>query len=294
MGFLEDAGNAVGGFMRDTGEFLFGTESAKQAADTTKAATEAGKQYAEQSGAQRQAYDQGAAQSMGANAADYMQKANQAAQANASAQAGLASRQGAREQIKAMRSAGMNPAAAAARAGQASGANYAGTYGQGVQQGVNQYMQGTQQFAGQGAEMAGRQAQGLQLQMGGAGQMGATAEQKAKNTSNMLSMGLNAISDEREKTGITSVDDDRISRILAKIDPVKYKYKDETNGQGEQIGVTAQNLEDAGLGGAVEETPDGVKTVNGPKVEMFNLDAIKSLMDKVDKITDHLGIRGVK
>lgn len=297
MGRLEDIGQGIGNFFKDTGEFLFGTETAKQAANTTAAATKSAVNMADQAAEQGRQYDQATAQSMGANAADYMQKANLSAQQNAAQQAGLAAKQGAREQIKAMRSAGMNPAASAARAGQAAGRNYAGTYQQGQQAGVGQYMQGANQFANQGAEMAGRQATGIGIQMGGASQQAASAEQKAKNTANTLSTALTAaasFSDERVKEDISKADDDKIARILAKIDPVKYKYTNKAMGKGEQVGVTAQNLEAAGLGGAVEETPEGVKIVSGPKVENFNLDAIKMLADKVDKIVDHLGIGGAK
>lgn len=285
------------GFLEDAGEFLFGTQTANQAKANTASAADTGRQMAEAAAAQGQAYDQGARQSMGANAGEYLQNANRAAQGMAAEQAGLASRQGAREQIKAMRTAGMNPAASAARAGQQAGRNYAGTFGQGVQSGIGQYMQGTNQFANQGAEMAGRRATGAGIQMGAGQQQKATADATKQGTFNIGQQALGAalsLSDEREKTGIEPEKNDRIAQILAKIDPVRFKYKDEANGSGEQVGVTAQNLEAAGLGGAVEETPDGTKMVDGAKVENFNLDAIKMLSDRVEEIASHLGIRGNK
>lgn len=280
------------GFLEDAGEFLFGTETKKKAqANQDAVQNEAARQQAEAAAMGRQ-YDQGAAQSMGANAADYMRKASESARGMASENAGIAAKQGAREQIKAMRTAGMGGAAAAARAGQQAGRNYAGTYQQGVQSGVGQYMQGANQFANQGAEMAGRGLQQGTQRLNVAGQQQEQAQQTAQNTMNVgqqaLAAGL-ALSDEREKTGVQSVDNDRISRILAKIDPVRYKYKDESNGTGEQVGITAQNLEQAGLGGAVEEAPDGTKMVNGAKVENFNLDAVKMLNEKVDKIMAMIG-----
>jgi hypothetical protein len=305
MGWMEDLGAGVGNFFKDSGEFLFGTETAKKAAEITQGVVDAskgiaasGQQMADESAAMGKTYDQGAAQSMGANAADYMQKANQASQQNAANQAALSTRQGAREQIKAMRTGGMNSAASAARAGQQAGRNYAGAYQQGQREGVGQYMQGANQFANQGAEMSGRRAAGLGvqvnalgIQMGGGQEQRSTADAKAQNTANVGQMALGAVlpSDERVKKDIQPANSERIAQILAKIDPVKYKYTDDRLGKGEQIGVTAQNLEDAGLGGAVEETENGSKMVNGAKMEAFNTDAIKMLNDKIDTILTQLG-----
>jgi hypothetical protein len=281
------------GFLEDAGEFLFGSETAKKAKANTEAATARSAQIAADA---QNAYDAGAAQSMGANAGEFMKNANLSAQQNASQQAALAANQGARASLKAMKTGGMNPAAAAARAGQQAGANYAGTFGQGVQQGVGQYMQGAQQFSNQASDIANRGATNTQLQMTGAKEQRDTADATAKNTMNVGQMALGAIlqppkpdSDARVKEDITPASAGRISAILAKIDPVKYRYKDQSMGEGEQVGITAQNLEQAGLGGVVETGPEGTKVINSGKVENFNLDAIKTLNDKIDRIIKHLG-----
>jgi hypothetical protein len=278
------------GWLENTGEFLFGSETAKKAKANADAVAKTGADMAASAAINGKTYDKGAMNSMGANAGDYLNKATAAAQENASQQAAIAANQGMRSQLKAMRTGGMNAAASAARAGQAAGQNYAGNYGQGIQSGIGQYMQGTNQFANQGAEMAGRRATGAGIQMAAGQDQKATADATAQNTMGVGSMALGAVlSDMREKKEITPVDNSRISAILSKIDPVKYKYKNDDYGKGDQMGVTAQNLESAGLGGAVDETPDGTKMVNGAKVEAFNTDAIKMLNEKMDSILQKIG-----
>jgi hypothetical protein len=115
-------------------------------------------------------YDVGAAQSMGANAGDYMAKAQQAAQAGASAQAQQAATQGTQAALRASRSSGLNPGQAALASGQQAAGTYQQALGQGTQQGIQNYMGATGQFAGQGAEFAGRAQAGLQGQLGAVGQ----------------------------------------------------------------------------------------------------------------------------
>jgi hypothetical protein len=153
-------------------------------------------------------------------------------------------------------------------------------------------MQGAQQFSNQASDFANRGAVGTDQQFGGADRQNAAADATRKNTMNIGQQALGAaltFSDERCKKNIKPVDNERIKAILAKIKPISYDYKNPSNGEGEQVGVTAQNLEQAGLGGVVEESPNGTKMVNGGKMEMANLDMIKAMNDDIQQIKKMLG-----
>lgn len=115
-------------------------------------------------------YNKGAQESMGANAQDYMRKANAAAQGQAEQAAQAGSTASARQQLMAARAGGLNKGQAALRAGQAAGDSYTNQYQQGLESGRSQYGQAAGQFGQMGAQqqqigMQGRQAQG-QLQTG--------------------------------------------------------------------------------------------------------------------------------
>jgi len=164
------------GFFGDVGNALFGTDMKKEgqaqmksAGNTAQNVATQGQQMAANAQKQGAGYDAGVKQSMGANAADYMNKANAASQQMASQNAAMATKQATQQNIQAQRTGGMSGAAAAARAGQDAGNVYGGQYQQGQAQGVQNYMAGTQQMAGQGAEMAGRQVAGGNLGLGAAG-----------------------------------------------------------------------------------------------------------------------------
>jgi hypothetical protein len=115
-------------------------------------------------------YNQGAQESMGANAQDYMRKANAAAQGQADQSAQAGSTASARQQLMAARAGGLSKGQAALRAGQSAGDTYTNQYQQGLESGRSQYGQAAGQFGQMGAQqqqigMQGRQAQG-QLQSG--------------------------------------------------------------------------------------------------------------------------------
>lgn len=180
------------GFWSNVGEALFGTETKKQgkklaaaggtaAANAGQAAGAVGTAAAAQgaaAGRQASAYDASTRQSMGGNAAQYMQKANTAAQGQAEQAATAASTAGTQAALRASRSSGLNKGQAALAAGQQAGDIYSGTYQKGLETGRDQYQQATGQFASQGAQMAGRQAGALSTQLGAAGtQVGAASTQ---------------------------------------------------------------------------------------------------------------------
>jgi hypothetical protein len=94
--------------------------------------------------------------------------------------------------------------------------------------------------------------------------------------------GAALLSDERLKTNITSGDEDA-DRLLRALRSKSYDYKDQKHGKGRQIGIVAQDLEAAGLGDAVFETPIG-KAVSGAKLSA----ALASMMPGVNKRLEKL------
>jgi len=129
-------------------------------------------------------YDAATKESMGKNAAEYMQNAQNSAQSGANQAGNAAMLQGTKGALQAARSSGLSKGQAALTSGQQAGDIYSNVYQGGLESGKNQYMQGTQQLAGQGAEMANRgvQQQGLQAQQQGLQQGAAGGEQGALNT----------------------------------------------------------------------------------------------------------------
>lgn len=73
-----------------------------------------------------------------------------------------------------------------------------------------------------------------------------------------------AASDKRLKTDIEDADDDA-ERLLKGLRAYRFRYKDSKHGEGSQLGVMAQDLERAGAGHAVVDTPGG-KMVHGAKL----------------------------
>lgn len=76
----------------------------------------------------------------------------------------------------------------------------------------------------------------------------------------------------------------------AAIQPVIYAYHDPVNGPGPQLGVTAQNLERAGLGHTVVNTPAG-KAVDGAKLAGANTAMIASLRDQMAQMRAEMARR---
>ncbi len=84
-----------------------------------------------------------------------------------------------------------------------------------------------------------------------------TANQNAAIIGGASRMGVGAMefSDENAKTNIKSAD---LSNFLDKLSPYSYEYKDKTMGEGERLGVMAQDMEKTKPGQhLVKETSDG-------------------------------------
>lgn len=91
-----------------------------------------------------------------------------------------------------------------------------------------------------------------------------------------------AMSDRRVKEDIKS-GDSKAKHILAGLKSYSYRYKDEKNGKGEQFGPMAQEMERAGLGHAVIDTPRG-KAVDGAKAALSGLALSAALARRVSKL----------
>lgn len=91
-----------------------------------------------------------------------------------------------------------------------------------------------------------------------------------------------AISDERAKTGVQPADG-RARSILDGLKAYTYRYKDASNGAGPQVGVMAQDMERAGLGHAVRDTPNG-KMVDAGKAATSSLALTAALAERVKKL----------
>ncbi len=89
-----------------------------------------------------------------------------------------------------------------------------------------------------------------------------------------------AASDERLKTNVSS-GDARAKAITDRLRASSYSYKDPRHGTGEQFGVMAQNMEKAGMGHAVKDTPGG-KMVDGAKAALSGLALTAALAKRVN------------
>lgn len=98
----------------------------------------------------------------------------------------------------------------------------------------------------------------------------------------MASDGAAALSDERSKSGVQP-GSDRAARILDGLKAYSYRYKDQANGAGPQFGIMAQDMERAGLGHAVKDTPQG-KVVDAGKAATSSLALTAALAERVKKI----------
>lgn len=257
-------------------------------------------QIGQQAGALGAGYDTGAQASMGANAADYMQKANAAAQGQAGQAAGAAATQGAQKAAQAARAGGLNKGQAALAGAQQTGDIYSGALQKGLESGRGQYMAGAQQFAGQGAEMAGRglSAAGGQVAAGaaqgnigaqqgalGAGQVGQGQAQGAQTWGAVKDVAggvAGLISDIRAKRDVQPAPD-MLDAILRKIKPIAFRYKEGIGDPGAQVGVSAQDLEKTPLAPVVQETPQG-KQIDTRKLSTANLDLIIELAKRVAEL----------
>ena len=212
-------------------------------------------------------YDTGAAQSMGANAGEYMRNAA----ASAGEQATTAATGATQAATRAARTGGLNKGQAALTGGQQAGDVFRGAQ----QAGVQNYMAGTGQIAGQGAEMAGRQLGAAQIKAGIGGQQMQAGQQQQQGTLGAIGGALGFLSDENAKENIRPAPD--LRAMLEKVKPVAFDYKD---GEADKVGVIAQDLEKGPLEGAVVDTPEG-KVIDGAQLTGANTAMIKSLYDRV-------------
>jgi hypothetical protein len=91
-----------------------------------------------------------------------------------------------------------------------------------------------------------------------------------------------AMSDKRVKTEIKDGEKDA-DRVLKGLKAYTYKYKDEKHGKGKQFGPMAQDMEKAGLGHTVIETPQG-KAIDGAKAALSGLALTAALAKRVSKL----------
>jgi hypothetical protein len=143
-------------------------------------------------------YDAAAQESIGGSAADYMGKADAAAQGQASRAGQAASIAAAKNSLRAARSSGLNRGLSALRGGQTAGDVYSNVYQGGLESGRNQYMNSAQQIAGRGDAMAGRAntAEGMgqnyrTMQMQGQNQRGGNVQAQGQLGSGTMSAGIN-------------------------------------------------------------------------------------------------------
>lgn len=95
-------------------------------------------------------------------------------------------------------------------------------------------------------------------------------------------IGAFSASDRRLKTNVTKGDADA-KLSLETLEAYAYDYKDGKHGKGRQLGVMAQDLEKAGLGQAVIDTPEG-KMVHGAKLAGANTAMLAALGKRVSKL----------
>lgn len=94
--------------------------------------------------------------------------------------------------------------------------------------------------------------------------------------------GAYAMSDKNEKKDIKKVKELDIEEFLGSLSPKKFKFKDESNGQGDFTGFMAQDVADTKLGSEmVEQGEDGKMRYDPVKLQGIQMAAIKFLADKI-------------
>jgi hypothetical protein len=208
-------------------------------------------------------------------AGQFAQEAGQAGQALGEQMGRQAATSGSQAATQAARTAGVNKGQAALLGGQEAG---------------RAFTQGQQ--AGQGLGM-GAYGQGAGIQLGGAGTQGqigynqtgggqASQDSGTKAGGGLLGAIGGLFSDEKVKEDIKEAP--KLEEITQKIEPVGFKYKDEMGqGDGEHVGITAQDMEKTPLKENVIDTPEG-KMIHPGKQENSNLSMIVQLSRKVDEL----------
>jgi hypothetical protein len=106
---------------------------------------------------------------------------------------------------------------------------------------------------------------------GGANAQAAAEIAKGNQISNLVGQGAGAaamfFSDERLKKDLEPISKDDLSEMKKHLKAYAYKYKSEEHGEGQWIGVLAQDLEKSKLGRTlVYEDEDGFKNIDASKV----------------------------
>ena len=123
-----------------------------------------------------------------------------------------------------------------------------------------------------------------------------TQQRRAGFTSGILQGGAALFSDKNLKKDIKEADDRELFKFAQAIKPKSFKFKDEQFGEGEQMGVVAQDLEKEDIGKQlVSETEDGIKALDLKKTLQTSL-ALQSViarklakLDKTEKKDEDAG-----
>lgn len=163
-----------------------------------------------------------------------------------------------------------NAAMAARTAAIQSGRLSSGLAGQQAIAGLQERNQAQQQYAtllqglrGQDLNATLQARQNAQTGYG-AGNSGAPEKTNSDKYGGAIMAGLAAFSDRRLKTDVRDGTGAAASALKG-LSAHSFKYKDEALGRGQRVGVMAQDLEKAGLGHAVVNTPRG-KMVHGAQL----------------------------
>ena len=184
-----------------------------------------------------------------------------------------------------------NAAAAARTAAIQSGRLGAGLAGQQAIAGLQERNQAQQQLA---SAIQGMRGQDLNAALGGrqtavtgygANNAGQPEPSSAEKYLPMVlgGLGLAAKSDRRTKTDIED-GDESANKMLDGLKAWEYRYKDEgRDGAGKRTGIMAQDLERAGVGHAVIDTPTG-KVVHGAHLATANTAMLAALNTRLKKL----------
>jgi hypothetical protein len=101
--------------------------------------------------------------------------------------------------------------------------------------------------------------------MGLANAQGAAAIGQAGQMSNLIGQGMMAyaISDARAKTNVMEISKADLNEMKSHLRAYKFNYKDKVHGEGNWLGVMAQDLEKSKLGRMmVSEDANGLKRID--------------------------------
>ena len=193
------------------------------------------------------------------------------------------------QQAMAAGAAPRNQAMAARTAMLQSGRLGAGLAGQQATAGLQERQQAAQQYqallnammASSGATYGTATGNAIRA-YGGAPQEKGWWEEYGPAVTAAGTVAATALSDRRAKTNIEP-GDERANDAMRKLPAFAYRYKDEANGAGTQLGPMAQDLERAGLKHTVIDTPRG-KMVDTRKLTLANTAMASSLARRLAKL----------